>query len=75
MTIEALQYIEIILAVILIFLILIQNKNAWLSAALAWNTVGSVVTKKRWAEKFLHVSTIVVWILYFINSFAYFIFA
>ena len=75
MSIEILQYIEVILAVVLVFLILIQNKNAWLSAALAWNTVGSVVTQKRWSEQFLHTATIIVWALFFINSFVYFIYA
>jgi len=66
--IDMLKFTEITIAVLLIFFILVQNKNVSLNlASMSWwmneNT-------KRWPEKVLHNTTIALWVLFILNSLA-----
>lgn len=59
---EALKVIELVIAVLLIFVILIQNKNVTLNLSNMWGGMGAVT--KRGPEKVLHVTTIVLGFLF-----------
>lgn len=65
---DMLKFAEIIIAVLLIFFILIQNKNVSLnlSSMSGWMWENT----KRWPEKVLHNTTITLWILFILNSLA-----
>ncbi len=66
-----LNILEIVLALLLVFIILIQNKSVTLNlTSMSW---GMNQIKKRWPEKVLHVSTVVLWILFVLNSIILFI--
>ena len=66
MSVNVLQYIEVIIAVLLTFVILIQNKNVSLNLSTMWG--GMWTTTKRWSEKVLHNTTVVLAVLFIINS-------
>ncbi len=66
--IELLKFSEVILAVMLIFVVLIQNKNVTLS--LTDMSGGMWQATKRWPEKILHNATIVLGSLFVLNSLA-----
>ena len=70
---QALQLVEIISAVLLIFVVLIQNKNVSLnlSSMSGW----MAATSKRWAEKVLHNTTIILGAVFILNSVALFLFS
>lgn len=70
---QTLQLIEIILAVLLIFVVLIQNKNVALnlSSMSGWMAAAT----KRWAEKTLHNATIILGTAFILNSTALFLFS
>ncbi len=70
--IEVLKITEIITALLLIAVILIQNKNVTLN--LASMSGGMWAVTKRGPEKVLHVATIILGILFISNSLAFFIF-
>ena len=56
---EIIKIIEIIIAILLIFVVLIQNKSVSLNlATMSW---WMAQIKKRWPEKVLHITTIVLW--------------
>lgn len=63
---EILKYSEILISVLLILVILIQNKNVSLSlTSMSW---GMAPAQKRWPEKVLQNTTIVLWALFVVNS-------
>ena len=66
---ELLQISEIVISILLVFIILIQNKNVTLSltSMSGWDHA----TTKRWAEKVLHNATIILGTLFIINSIAF----
>ena len=68
---QALQITEIIIAVLLIFFIVIQNKNVTLNLSSMGGWMGSVV--KRGSEKILHNITIGLSALFILNSLFLFI--
>lgn len=61
---------EIILCVLLIIVILIQNKNITLNLSSMWWGMGQIT--KRWGEKVLHITTIILATLFIINSLLFF---
>lgn len=68
--ITALTITQIIISVLLIIVILIQNKNIALNLTSMWGGMWAVT--KRWWEKVLHITTIVLGILFTINSLIFF---
>ena len=65
---STLQFLEIIIAVLLIFFVLIQNKNISLNlSSMSW---GMWEVTKRGPEKVLHNITVVLWTLFIIVSIA-----
>lgn len=65
--------LEVIVAALLIFVVLIQNKSVSLNlASMGW-WMDSVV--KRGSEKVLHNATIVLWILFILNSVLLYLFS
>ena len=60
--------IEIILAILLIIVVLLQNKNVSLSlSSMSWD---AWEITKRWPEKILQNATILLWFLFTVNSIA-----
>lgn len=72
--VQLLTYVQLILAILLTVLILIQRANTDASGAFGADGGGSTAYKKRGAEKTLHQITIGVAVL-FVLSLAYTIFA
>jgi len=65
---EMLKFTEIIISVLIIFFVLIQNKNVSLNlSSMSW-WMGEVT--KRWPEKILHNITVILWTLFIANSLA-----
>jgi protein translocase SecG subunit len=63
---EILKISEIIICVLLILIVLIQNKNVSLNlSSMAW---WMAAIQKRWPEKVLQNTTIVLWTLFVVNS-------
>lgn len=63
---DLLKFAEIFICVLLIFFILVQNKNVSLNlSSMSW---GMWEITKRWPEKVLHNITITLWILFILNS-------
>lgn len=63
---EILKFAEVIIAILMIFVILIQNKNVTLNLSdMSW---GMWEITKRWPEKIMQNITIVLWTLFIINS-------
>jgi len=63
---DILKFWEIIISILLIFVILIQNKNVSLNlASMSW---WMWAVTKRWPEKIIHNTTIVLWTLFVLNS-------
>ena len=69
---ENLKYIEIIISILLIFMILIQSKNVSLNLSSMSSWWMWTVTK-RWPEKILHNTTIILWTVFIVNSLALFL--
>lgn len=68
---DVLKFAEIFFAILLIFFILIQNKNVSLNlSSMSW-WMGAIT--KRGPEKVLHNTTIVLWTLFVLNSIALFL--
>ncbi len=68
---DMLKFVEIFVAIVLIFFVLIQNKNVSLNLSnMSWG-MGEVT--KRWPEKVLHNITIFLWTIFIINSIALFL--
>jgi len=68
---ELLKFTEIIVCVLLIFFVLVQNKNVSLNLSSMSGWMSEVT--KRWPEKVLHNITIVLWVLFILNSIALYI--
>lgn len=68
---EILKITEVIFAILLIAVILIQNKNVSLNLASMGGWMGSVT--KRGPEKVLHITTIILGTLFTANSLAFFV--
>ena len=62
-----LNIIQIVIAVVLIIVILVQNKGAGLGAAFGGE--GNIYRTKRGLEKSLHISTIVLSVLFLVTAF------
>jgi protein translocase SecG subunit len=69
MNIEVLKLIQIILAITLIVMILLQNRGAGLSGLFGGGGGGNVYLTKRGFEKKLYYATIAVAITFFATSF------
>ena len=68
---DILKFAEIFIAVLLIFFVLIQNKNVSLNlSSMSW---GMGENTKRWPEKVLHNITTILWTLFILNSIALFL--
>lgn len=68
---EYLKIVEVVIALLLIFVVLIQNKSVSLNLTnMSW---GMNQVKKRWPEKVLHVATIVLWIVFVLIAIALFV--
>lgn len=68
---DILKFAEIIVAILLIFFVLVQNKNVSLNlSSMSW-WMGTVT--KRWPEKVLHNITIILWTSFVVNSIALFL--
>jgi protein translocase SecG subunit len=70
--IEAFNYAEVVISVLLIFVILIQNKNMSLNLTSMGGWMWAVT--KRWTEKVLHNLTIILWVLFVANSIGLFLY-
>ncbi|EKE27191.1 MAG: hypothetical protein ACD_4C00008G0003 [uncultured bacterium (gcode 4)] len=71
--IEILKITQIILSLFLIFVILIQPKKSSLSLTSFWNEWWKF--EKRWSEKVLHNTTIILTVLFIVNALLYFFMA
>lgn len=68
---DILKFAEIFIAILLIFFVLIQNKNVSLNlSSMSW---GMWAVTKRGPEKVLHNATIILWTLFVLNSIALFL--
>lgn len=65
------QIAEVVLAILLIAVVLIQNKNVSLNLASMSGGMGPIT--KRWPEKVLHNATILLGALFILNSLALFV--
>lgn len=63
---EILKFSEIIISVLMIFVILIQNKNVTLN--LSDMSGGMWEITKRGPEKIMQNATIILWVLFIVNS-------
>lgn len=72
--IEILKSSQIALSIIIVVLVLLQPKDAGLSASLA-GSAGAAKFERRGASKGLHVLTVIVAVLFTANSVAYFLLA
>lgn len=66
-----LQVLEIIVAILLIFVVLIQSKNVSLNLTSMSGGMGAVT--KRGPEKILHNATIIMGVIFILNSLALFV--
>jgi len=69
---DILKFAEIIIAILLIFFVLVQNKNVSLN--LSSMSGGMWENTKRGPEKVLHNITIVLWTLFILNSVALYLY-
>lgn len=66
--IQFLITLEVVICLLLIFVVLIQNKNVTLNLSdMSW---GMWEITKRWPEKVLQNATIILWVLFILNSLA-----
>lgn len=70
---DFLMLIEVIVSILLVFVILIQNKSVSLNLASMWGGMEEVV--KRGPEKVLHNATIVLGVIFILNSVLLFLFS
>jgi len=68
---ELLIFSEIVISILLIFIVLVQNKNVTLNLSDMSNGMWEIT--KRWPEKVLHNATIILWVLFIMNSIALFL--
>lgn len=65
---EILKFTEIVISILIIFFVLIQNKNVSLNLTNMSSWMWEIT--KRWPEKVLHNITILLWTLFILNSIA-----
>ena len=65
---EIIKTLEVIIAILLIAVVLIQNKNVALNLSTMWGGMWEVT--KRGPEKILHNATIILGVAFIINSVA-----
>lgn len=70
---QILMIIQVIVSVLLVFVILIQNKSVSLNLASMWGGMDAVV--KRWPEKVLHNATIVLGTCFIVSSVILFLYS
>jgi len=63
---EILKISEIVLSILVILIVLIQNKNVSLNLSSMSGWMAPI--QKRWPEKILQNATIVLWTLWILNS-------
>jgi len=68
---EYLKIFVLVVALLLIFVVLIQNKSVSLN--LTNMSGGMNQVKKRWPEKVLHIATIVLWTIFVLVTIALFV--
>jgi len=68
---DILKFSEIIIAILLVFVVLIQNKNVSLNLSDMSSWMWEVT--KRGPEKILQNATIILWVLFVVNSIALFL--
>lgn len=68
---DILKFSEIVIAILLIAVVLVQNKNVSLNLSDMSNGMWEIT--KRWPEKILQNITIVLWVLFILNSVALFL--
>lgn len=68
---DILKFSEIVIAILLIAVVLVQNKNVSLNLSDMSNGMWEIT--KRWPEKILQNMTIVLWVLFILNSVALFL--
>lgn len=68
---DMLIFSEIIISILLIFIVLIQNKSAGLNLSTMSSSMWE--TTRRWPEKVLHNATIIIWTLFILNGIALFL--
>lgn len=68
---EYLKIVEVIVSILLIFVILIQNKSVSLNLTNMSGWMNQV--KKRWPEKVLHIATIVLWTIFVLIAIVLFV--
>lgn len=68
---EYLKIFEVIIAILLIFTVLIQNKSVSLNLTNMSGWMAQI--KKRGPEKVLHIATIVLWVIFVLNSIVLFV--
>jgi len=62
---------EVIIWILLIAVILIQNKNVSLNLTSMWGWMGEVT--RRWSEKVLHNTTVLLWTIFIALSIIHFV--
>lgn len=68
---DVLKFSEVIIAILLIFIVLIQNKNVSLNLSDMSGWMGEIT--KRWPEKIIQNITISLGVLFIVNSLALFL--
>lgn len=63
---EILKISEIVLSILVILIVLIQNKNVSLNLSNMSGWMAPI--QKRWPEKILQNTTIILWVLWILNS-------
>ena len=69
--IQYLTIAEVVIGVLLIAVILIQNKNVSLNLTSMWGWMGEVT--RRWSDKVLHNTTVILWSIFIIISILLFV--
>ncbi len=68
---DILKFSEVIISVLLVFIVLIQNKNVSLNLSDMSSWMWEIT--KRGPEKILHNATIILWVLFVLNSLVLFL--
>ncbi|MDD3145513.1 MAG: preprotein translocase subunit SecG [Candidatus Gracilibacteria bacterium] len=68
---DILKFSEVIISVLLVFIVLIQNKNVSLNLSDMSSGMGEIT--KRGPEKILHNATIILGVLFILNSLVLFL--
>jgi len=63
--------VQAVVSVLLVLIVLLQEKNSWLNLTSMWGWMWEV--KKRWPEKVIHNLTVFMGTLFIINALAVYI--